>query len=128
MTQQAPMIEVTSASLIGQALNYCIGKVEGHSVYVNTVAEQMAHVSREDFTDYEIEQLWKIYTPRVRLSEFVPCPAYSSDWNHGGPLIGKYLVGYQFLVDDEMLISAMRAIVCKVLGVTVFVPSDLLSS
>lgn len=128
MTHQPNMVEVNTSKLTGPALNYCIGKVEGHSVYVDTVTQQMARVSREDFTEYEIGRLWEIYKPKVRLTEFVPCPDYSADWSHGGPLIGKYLSGCQLVVDDELLISAMRAIVSKVLGVTVSVPSDLLNS
>jgi hypothetical protein len=122
------MIDVCAASLTGRALDYCIGKVEGHSVYVETVAQQMARVSREDFTEYEIGRLWEIYKPKVRLSEFVPCPEFSSDWSQGGPLISKYLSGCQLVVDDELLISAMRVIVSKVLGETVSVPSDLFNS
>lgn len=143
MSHQPVMIEVNTADLVGQALNYCVGAAEGHNVYVETVAEQMAQVSSENFTVDEIERLWAIKKPKVRLNKFTPCPDYSSDWSHCGPLIHKHRIGFDdeegmflalfkdpsssstFSYGSTHLIAACRVIVSAKFGASVSVPADL---
>lgn len=91
------MREVKTADLIGPALDWAVAKAIGLPVFVKTVADQMAELGPDDFTDYEREQLWNIKKPLLRITEIAPhsnaCPSYSTDWSQGGPLIGECLTG-----------------------------------
>lgn len=126
MAEPIVMIAVNTTELGEAALNYCLAKIEGHDAYVDTVADQMARLNREDFTDHEIELLWHFKKPRVRLTKFDPCPPYATEWKDGGPLVAKYLAG-QTLPATDVLSGALRMIVTQQLGDVVQVPSEVAS-
>lgn len=116
-------VEVKTADLIGPALDWAVGEVEGKWL------EEPYHLRRSD------NRIW------CNEHSYGYCP--SEDWAHGGPLIEKHSVwlgapygsrrcwnaSYHTSCEahdgDTPLIAACRAIVDAKLGDVVSVPAEL---
>ncbi len=130
-------VEVKTAELIGESLNWAVAKALGLTPYLAEPHYGALHRVMVRFTPYgcHFEQ----------EKRFVP----STDWSQGGPLIDKHrldiehehgksarCVAYKIIdprlstkgyFGENPLIAACRAIVASVLGDTVSVPKELLS-
>jgi hypothetical protein len=141
---------VLANDLNGLALNWAVATADGIKVKVLTVADQLENVDWSKFTDYERERLPGLYDLKLKIVDetghaYNNCPAYSTDWNAGGPLIKKYRVdiehydqvyascryqggsGPSFRDDDE-LVAVCRAVVAVLLGESVLVPNALVAA
>lgn len=144
---QEGMTAILANDLSGLALDWAVATADGLRVKVLTVAEQLEKLDWSKFTDCERERLPQLYTLKLKIVDdsgyaHNNCPAYSTDWSAGGPLVTKYRVdiehydqvyascryqggsGPQFKDGDE-LIAVCRAVVAVLLGETVHVPDAL---
>ncbi|CEL30236.1 phage protein NinX family protein [Pseudomonas fluorescens] len=116
--------EVKTQDLSGAALDWAVAQAEQVKVTVNGAFSEKVFIGSKSGL---IKGLYK------------PC----ADWSHGGLLIEKYAVEFEWITDatiraevpacassgygNKHLTAACRAIVASVLGETVSVPKELLS-
>lgn len=141
-TKQA-VVEVKTSSLTGAALNYLLALTEGHNPFIKTIQDQIDELDRDRFSTEGVEKLKGIFEPKIRLTEYDPCPNYAEEWKHGGHFLGKYCISFDFDNGEFMavikepndrisfsygpnhLIAAGRAVVTSHYGALVKIPAEL---